>query len=256
MIVSITFAGYSETKISKEELRQAIAEMNASLPQPAGIAGTMVSTTINRDTVVMQYILSDEMLRMVANLDIGKNDYKDLSITQLVALMDFMPDARMLIEAIEGNDLTLKMIYDRDNNQNIFNVELTPAELTRVLNGKPDYKKIVDLNLAQGKLLYPVVLGPMTMSDCYLRENKVYYLLIVDESQVDFNAMKENKDNIKLVILNQLKQSGDIGSEMQLYYNASAGYDSVYEYKGSESGESIYVELSREDVLGIVKSGE
>lgn len=252
MFVCISFAGYSKTTISKDELRQVIALMNASLPEPAGILGTTVSAGISRDTVVMKYVLSNEFLRIVDNLDMGKKDYKNLTITQLSASFEVLPESKILFEAIEENALTLKLILDRDKNQNFFNVVLTPADLKKILNGKPDYKKLVDMILAQGKLTYPVVIGPMTMTDGYLRDNKVYYLLMVDESQIDFKTMQGNKDIMRLTFINQMKQSRDLSAILQLYYNASAGYDTIYEYRGSESGESIYIVLTPADVFEIV----
>lgn len=229
---------------TKEDVKKFTAMLNSQLPIPIGNAIIFQSSTVVKDTVRNELQVHNYGELMPEAQDF---DFLDYLITQETIMVQQNEDTRLWFEMIAEAGMYFQMVA-KNKDKILYVLTLSPAQIDEILEGEPDYEKVVRYNVLVTKSTVPADAGGgLTMIDSYIKDQGVYTVAEIDENKLSIDIF--DPAVMKNGLIMAIKQGSDPTMSYNFLYNAFAGYDSVLRYIGSKSKKTVDVILTPDDVI-------
>lgn len=236
----------------RDEMVNAIAELNAEMPMSMGSLGVLTSATVNQDTIIYNLTMSELANTLSEKAKINKIDKKYL-FNMLALTSELEPQMANFFKMIAECNLYVKYQFYDISRSTQKAVLLTPKEMYEIAITEPDYRNITEHLVEDTQKSLPITISGMTISNIRIEDNKVITDYIIDENVASFENMKNNVDFIKDTYLQTLRRGAEPSALFSSYAMAKAGYSQIYKYIGSQCGDIFLVGISPEDILNNLK---
>lgn len=235
----------------KQNLKTIAAFINSQTPISMGMAGEIKSASLDGDTLT--YKMSIDLFDNFGMQYDNPNKEINESVKEVMAASiksDEMLSSFMNL--LSDNGISFRFDVNLGTNNDL-TYTLSPQDIKDVLSKDVDYKKIVAFNIVQMKKTLPMDLGEMKIVDYNISDDNLITTIIVDESKVNIENLRNNAPEIKSYLLNMLASGQEPMMENEFRNYSKAGYNTVYRYVGNITNGFVEVELSVNEILDILK---
>lgn len=245
LIVAV-FMGLTSCGDSKKaSLKEAIEEGKRMCPFPIGEIGKITDMDYNmgKNEVTMYYTITDAYT--FANLSNNPQLIKE-NMKMILAGEKFKEMIELMIEA----NASFICDFKEQGTGKSVKIELNHQDLNEMLNGEK-YKSMSNEDLVKNQVTMennncPYEIAPgLTIIKVFEEGNNVIYECSVDEEMYSVSLIQENLDEIKESIKEYFKGPA-VATLSEIYSELNKSI--IYRYKGSESGKSVDVEITGEDL--------
>lgn len=228
------------------DLRTAVAELNSELPIPIGQIGEITHATVDSKNIVFQMEISS--MGNASNV---------MSTQDIQGYLSYMIPVFCLIdESIEQAYKTLASlnmgivvrITSEKNGASLGSFTISPETIKKSANSNPDAEKALFYTLKMWNATYPTTILGMTTTSSKLVDDIVVSTIIVDETQYDFDVIKQRKSVLKEEYLKAISDGSDISLFMLAILCYLQDYSIAYDFIGSQSKQKIRVLISSDDI--------
>ena len=222
-----------------------VAETNAACPISLGSMGMMESVDINEENIIMTMNLDifNNMLDPSLMKDDSKMDYESVFKT----LFSVEPAMNSLMQLLSECNMGLQIDLQVDG-KSLRKFSISKEMIDDILMHEPNYKEYVKTMVEITNSKGIINMGPMSQLNVEISNDKVITNILVDENQIDFNALAANSSFIKNGLIEMLRNDSEPVTCMIMKNTALAGYSTVYKYMGSACGKEITIEFTPDEV--------
>ena len=250
LLATICYTGYTQTR---EEFEAAIIEMNSQMPISFGPSGEAQSAAIEGQYVVYDIVVND-LGNTLSTGGVTPEKYKDTFLTFLpVSIMSSQYLYDFFSAMIELN-MGIVFHVTSENTGNVISASISSQELNEAINSQPDFKKVLDIAVLNAKASYPINTYGITLVDSELKNGYWVNTGIVNEAEVNFEAIQENAEHVKQQIKNMIASATDQVFNMNLFYCCMADYGFSYDYVGSSSNKHVTISFTADELMEILSS--
>lgn len=224
------------------KLKEFVEQMKAELPLSVGNDIIFEKIKYDNHEVVMHYLVEDGLLDFDG---IRANDgaVRDNMLLSFANNPD--ENFKKVIDAIIEAEASLKVVFSTKSRKDNYELQFTAEELKANRPGEnADSEKLLKSMVDNTRLQTPLVIEDgIVMTDAFLDEHYFTYVYSCDESEIDIDALRENKILMKQSILEELNQ--DDGTLFQQIKNLlkKTGKGLAYKYVGSRSGKTFILRI-------------
>ena len=227
------------------QLREIVEEVNKTCPVSAGAGISMDGLIYENHEVTITYILEDGFL----DFDGIRANEKAFHDNMLVSYANNSEKGfKMVLDAIIEADAGMNLVFKSTSGES-YSLHFTAEELrANRPDANADPEKLLKTLADNARLQTPQVIEEgVVMTDVILDENYFTYLYSCDESIIDMDILKENKDMVKASILEGLDSYNTLFKQMCELLKTSHR-KLAYKYVGSTSGKTVTVYVNPEEV--------
>ena len=208
----------------------------------------MSSVSINPKEVVFRYTVSD-LGNGMSNISIDAPDTMSRMKSMVSAIADD-EEARMLLTNMARMNIGLKLQMTSANTGKTLELNMSPEEVMDIATGPGitplDWVRNWYLSM---KSQFPLEMGiGLTLTDAILTDKMVQFICLVNESMVSFDNIVGNRESVREAICTMLFSGTDAIMIMQNTQIALAGLSLSYKYVGSDSGRTMMVDFSNQEL--------
>lgn len=243
-IIIVLSCGYIQAQ-TYSDVKAAVAELNTEMPLSIGPMGELTSVAIDGQYVVLRMeVNSGGSLNSFSAQEYKKNL---LSLFSLLCLAD--EDMSSAFKALINVKMGMKIsILDEKTRASLASVTITLEELKQGISSEPDPHQLLLYLAKASNASYPMTIYGMTITSSEVFNGYFITNVIIDESQYDFDAFKQQKETMKKAMLDNIKEGSDMSVMLilMLCYMDELGY--AYDYVGSNSKQRIRIGFTAEEV--------
>lgn len=248
LLATICYTGYTQTR---EEFEAAIIEMNSQMPMSFGPSGEAQSVAIEGQYVVYDIVVNDLGNTLSKG---GPEKYKDTFLTFLpVSIMSTQYLYDFFSAMIELN-MGIVFHVTSENTGDVISASISSQELNEAINSQPDFKKVLDIAVLNAKASYPINSYGIILVDSELKNGYWVNTAIVNEAEVNFEAIQENAEHVKQQIKDMIVSVTDQVFNMNLFYCCMADYGFSYDNVGSYSNKHVTISFTADELMEILSS--
>lgn len=165
------------------------------------------------------------------------------------------PDNKLKImhDLVMDAKASVRFVYKGKDSRDTFEVMLTADELNVAENStSPDAEDKLNAEIEATNMQLPMMVDEATVLEKVIAEsNSVVYLYQLDESMINIDDVKGNADAAKENVRNSLVNGGPIVLTF-VKKVFDTGRDLRYRYTGSESGESMEIVFTLDEMQDIL----
>lgn len=220
-------------------LEQVVASVNKECPMSMGIDGIVSSMTIEGDSVVVEYIVYDNIFNM-DSLNAHISLLKEYMLAELQnADEETKEDFKVIAD--ESTGLTYKYVGYTSGKTVLFT--LSSTEMLSALVKSPETKATLAVILKFTNLAFPLEALPGHIVErARLDGNFIVYDISVDENRFNIKRSKENAEKMMDTTKSRLDPSNPL-IKMFLAICRQARVGLAYRYVGNNTGESFVIEI-------------
>ncbi len=250
LLATICYTSFAQTR---EEFEAAIIDMNSQMPISMGPSGEAQSVAIEGQYVVYDIVVNDLGNTMSKGV-LTPEKYKDTFLTFLpVSIMSTQYLSDFFSAMIEFN-MGIIFHVTSENTGDVISVTISSQELNESINSQPNFKKVLDIAVMNTKASYPINTYGITLVDSELKNGYWVNTAIVNEAEVNFEAIQENAEQVKEQIKNMIVSATDQVFNMNLFYCCMADYGFSYDYVGSSSNKHVLIIFTADELMEILSS--
>ena len=232
-----------------EEAYNAVKEIVASIktPMSMGVNGEVERITVD-DQYLTYWVLVNQDLADLDNARGMRGQMKAGMLVQFTSPGSALGAlGRLLVEA--GLGMRFKAEGDLDGTG--YEVSLSTDELEKLMSdpSAASPRECIEGLTAVARASLPMSIGNgLRMVDLRVSDEMIEYVTEVDDTMMDFNALKSSVAQMKELILKSISTSADPGASLIAGYCVKGNMKMVYTYRSSGSGELCVVTLLLEDL--------
>lgn len=248
LLVTITSCGYQQ-KRQLIELRKEIDAANAQCPMQVEPFGKILSIEYDEDNhdVVVTMAFNDEQV----DFSFDNKEHESM-VKEALGLSFASSEMKELIDKIIGAGANLTYKIKQENGSKSFTCEFSNEELGKLAHRQISDKEIkrrsLELNVKMANSTCPMTVDEITtMTSIRLEGTElVYNAEIAEDGTFVVSDMESVKDEIKQEMLGELMHDYTMRKIMQPL--RELGYGMKYVYTGTQSGTSLEVVISPEEL--------
>ena len=218
---------------NREMIEKIVSSRNSECPVQLDPFNTLLSYTINKDTLEFNCEFSEEVISSQIMRD-NKALFHDYFLLGLQKDNEEFAFNR----AVADEGMFQKFIYQSNQTKEKISILISPSELKKAISQKMDPKELslrmlkVNIDFFKLNLSIQVAEG-MTISNMELKDDVLEYTVIMDENLYDVDEMERNKEQMKAdAIPGLLFNVGKGRIESLIQCNKGL----LYLHKGNKSG--------------------
>ena len=248
-VLSLSFVGKSSAQqMTYSQLEEAFLTINSQLPSTLGNGLEMTSVSINPKEVVFRYTVSD-LGNGMSNISFDDPDTMS-RMKAMVSAITVDEDIRMLFTNMARMNIGLKLQMRSANTGKTLNLDMSPKEVLDISTGTGitpfEWVRNWHQNL---KSQLPLEMGTgIKITDAILTESMFLFVCQVNEAIFSFDNIVGNRESVREAICTMLFSGTDAIMIMQNTQLALAGLSLSYKYVGSDSGRTMMVDFSNQEL--------
>ena len=248
-MLALSFAEKSSAQeMTYNQLEEAFLSVNSQLPWTLGNGLEMTSVSVNPKEVVFRYTVND-IGNGMSNISLDDPDTMSRMKSMVYAIADD-EEARMLLTNMARMNIGLKLQMTSANTGKTLELNMSPEEVMDIATGPGitplDWVRNWYLSM---KSQFPLEMGiGLTLTDAILTDKMVQFICLVNESMVSFDNIVGNRESVREAICTMLFSGTDAIMIMQNTQIALAGLSLSYKYVGSDSGRTMMVDFSNQEL--------
>lgn len=214
------------TEEAYQKLRDGLKGVEAVCPVSLGILGEMTSITFEDGVLLFSYDINEEYF----NIATLAEDRKAMKDNMKTMLSNPQGEVRNLMQLVIDADCKLKVTMHGKTTDAVASATFNPDELEEILNLEvsPHEKLVLSIQSTQAQLPLEVDMG-MNITELFLEDSDVVYVVKCDGSMYDLSTFRQNLDLIKSTITSNIRNMGPVEREfIKLVVNDDANL--VYRY--------------------------
>ena len=235
-------------------LKQQIESGKKHCPMNLGMAGQLTS---------MSYNDKDHEVDFVITLNKQVMTIKDLEADPEIARQSMRlalskGDMNKLLKMMVDADASLNIVYKNRGSKDEFTLNFPAADLKQIYDNPMDENEVNKLLLdnqlkgERNRLPYKVASGLM-MTDIQDNGSNLVYICEVDENLYELDDMGNSKDELKEDMKKMLKDRA-MRKQAEILSSLNKGFE--YKYVGKQSGKSVTVSFSADELGAIAGTGK
>ena len=246
-MLALSFAEKSSAQeMTYNQLEEAFLSVNSQLPWTLGNGLEM--TSVSPKEVVFRYTVND-IGNGMSNISLDDPDTMSRMKSMVYAIADD-EEARMLLTNMARMNIGLKLQMTSANTGKTLELNMSPEEVMDIATGPGitplDWVRNWYLSM---KSQFPLEMGiGLTLTDAILTDKMVQFICLVNESMVSFDNIVGNRESVREAICTMLFSGTDAIMIMQNTQIALAGLSLSYKYVGSDSGRTMMVDFSNQEL--------
>ena len=247
-ILAIFLSLSSCSKVKREIIVKQVAATKSHLPQKVGAAIEIVDVNIKGDMVEYVVKMSEDMWRISGVTN--KTANSDRYIANVLSTIDDFTISNYI-----GSDMGIKYTYYSDEtSKKLFEIEISPSRLKEIhkkmKNGEIEEASMLETiqqEIVQIKSNLPAPLGEdLWMTDIYIKGNRIYYVVKIDNGNSASDYTKEDIELIKEGCLQGLRGEQSVVSQKKKFIEEKIHF--VYIYNDGEGKEICRVDIGPDEL--------
>lgn len=229
----------------KDKLKKDIEATNRSLPMQVYDLGVMEKIKYDEDAneVTMNFTITDDMIAQVMN-----KATQEL-VEQRVSILLRARDMQTVAKEIADADATLIVNYNSQYGKK--SAKFSASELKKLLkspvSSSEKSTKLLEIELKAAKQMLPFEIEDgIALTDVYEEGNSIVYECSISNPDVDFTLIKENTEEIRKEILNDIKNDPSMKVIREAIKDLNKNL--VYRYVDVLSGKSLDLVLTSKEL--------
>ena len=246
-VLALSFSGKSlAQELTYSQLEEGFLTFNSQLPLTMGNGLELTSVSVSPKEVVFRYTICNIG---ISNISPDDPDIKS-RLRTLISVIADDEDIRMMFRNMARMNIGLKLQMTSANTGKTLELNMSPEEVMDIATGPGitplDWVRNWYLSM---KSQFPLEMGiGLTLTDAILTDKMVQFICLVNESMVSFDNIVGNRESVREAICAMLFSGTDAIMIMQNTQIALAGLSLSYKYVGSDSGRTMMVDFSNQEL--------
>ena len=234
--------------LTYDQLEEAFLTINSQMPYFMGNGMEMSSVSIDRKEVTYRFRINDLNNSMIS-ITTDNHEVKE-RMKSMVSVVTSDENAKVMFVSMAKLGIGLRLQMTSVNTGKTVDVRFLPEEVMEIAtkpaitpfewvkNWHHSVKEQLPMNLGEG----------ITMTDAILSESMMQYICVVNEAVFSFDIIVGNRESVRESICTLLFSGADAVVIMQTTQMALAGLSLSYKYVGSDSGKTMYIDFSNQEL--------